>query len=130
MSAKDELYNIQQVKYYQMMGYCGLRVQPFEVFRDAYIFAGGYSWNWQLRSIMERLEQDTIRINTALRYLHTIGWRATVFQPRMDDVCFINVGRHDDVSDVSDSSTSGSDASDSESDTSDEEIERMWQGHP
>lgn len=109
------------------MGYCGLKVQPFEVFRDAYIFAGANIWNWQLRSIVNNLNREYpgSSLNAILNCVHRDGWRATVYSPRMDDVCFINVG-NGDVSDVSDSTYySESDGGDSDTDSDEFQSVRM-----
>lgn len=82
------------------MGYYGLKVQPFDVFRDAYVFAGGYSYNWQLRRLVSRYMHD--QVDEVLQRLYRVGWRATVYYPRVDDVCFTYTG-YDEDSDTDDS---------------------------
>lgn len=97
MTLSDELYNVQLVRYYRAMGYYGVKVQPFEVFRDAYVFAGGYSYNWQLRRLVDRYARDSL--DAVLIDLYRVGWRATVFAPRINDVCFTYTGYDDEDSD-------------------------------
>lgn len=99
-SARGEFYNIQLVKCYRSMGYYGVKVQPYEVFRTAYIYAGSYVWNWQLRRLVER--EDHLLLDEVLGRLYRIGWRATVYPPRFDDVCFTYTG-YDEESDSDDS---------------------------
>lgn len=83
------------------MGYPGLKVQPFEIFRDAYYYAGGYAHNWMLRRIVTRYMHD--QIDQVLLRLYELGWRATCWD--FDSIHFANGYADDepdsDVSDVS-----------------------------
>jgi len=75
---KDELYVTQKIKYYQAMGFFGILVQPFDVFRDAYLYGGGYPHNWHLRRIVERYILDPVD-NVLLR-LYEFGWRTIIMR--------------------------------------------------
>lgn len=70
----DEEYTATLVKYYVNMGYFGIMVQPFEVFRDAYYVAGGYHCNWVVKRIV--IKSGEARIDPVLMRMHGSGWRA------------------------------------------------------
>lgn len=72
----DEAYTGALVRCYVNMGYFGVMVQPFDVFRDAYYVAGGYPHNWVVKRIVVKSGEP--RIDPVLMRMHGAGWRAII----------------------------------------------------